>query len=71
MKNQNHIGPLVGCFVSLMLYVLLFFWDASLELSELRSVLQLSVSAVPAFCLQLYKGNAQYGLYGGHSEAFD
>ena len=54
MKNQNHIGPLVGCFVSLMLYVLLFFWDASLELSELRSVLRLSVSAVPAFCLQLW-----------------
>ena len=36
MKNQNHIGLLVGCFTSLMLYVLLFFWDASLELSELR-----------------------------------
>ena len=27
MKNQNHIGLLVGCFTSLMLYVLLFFWD--------------------------------------------
>lgn len=54
MKNQNHIGPLVGCFASLMLYVLLFFWDASLELSELRSVLWLSVSAAPVFCLQLW-----------------
>lgn len=54
MKNQNHIGLLVGCFTSLMLYVLLFFWDASLELSELRSVLRLSVSAVPVFFLQLW-----------------
>ena len=54
MKNQNHIGLLGGCFTSLMLYVLLFFWDASLELSELRSVLRLSVSAVPVFFLQLW-----------------
>lgn len=54
MKNQNHIGLLVGCFTSLMLYVLLFFWDASLELSELLSVLRLSVSAVPVFFLQLW-----------------
>ena len=54
MQNQNHIGLLVGCFTSLMLYVLLFFWDASLELSELRSVLRLSVSAVPVFFLQLW-----------------
>ncbi len=54
MKNQNHIGLLVGCFASLMLYVLLFFWDASPELSELRSVLWLSVSAVPVFFLQLW-----------------
>lgn len=54
MKNRNHIVPLVGFFASLVLYVLLFFWDASLDLSELRTVLLLSFSAVPTFCLQLW-----------------
>lgn len=54
MKNRNHIVLLTGFFVSLALYVLLFFWDVSLELSELRSVLWLSFAAVPAFCLQLW-----------------
>lgn len=54
MKNQNHIALLIGFFVSLVLYILLFFWDVSVELSELQVVLRLSVSAVPAFCLQLW-----------------
>ena len=54
MKNRNHIVLLTGFFVSLALYVLLFFWDVSVELSELQVVLRLSVSAVPAFCLQLW-----------------
>ena len=54
MKNRNHIALLAGFFVSCALYVLLFFWDAPLDLSELRAVLWLSISAVPAFCLQLW-----------------
>lgn len=54
MKNRNHIALLAGFFTSLTLYVLLFFWNAPLSLSELRSVLWLSFSAVPAFCLQLW-----------------
>ncbi len=54
MKNRNHIVLLVGFFASLVLYILLFFWDASLDLSELQTVLCLSFSAVPAFCLQLW-----------------
>lgn len=54
MKNRNHIALLVGFFVSLVLYVLLFLWNVSLDLSELRTVLWLSFSAVPAFCLQLW-----------------
>ena len=54
MKNRNRIALLVGFFVSLVLYVLLLFWDAPLDLSELRTVLWLSFSAVPTFCLQLW-----------------
>jgi len=54
MKDRNHIALLIGCFASLVLYILLFFWDASLGQSELWNVLRLSFSAVPAFCLQLW-----------------
>lgn len=54
MKPRNHVALLIGFFISLVLYILLFFWDTSLALSELRSVLWLSFSAVPAFCLQLW-----------------
>ena len=54
MKNQNHTALLGGFFASLALYILLFFWDVSLELSELRTVLWLSFSVVPAFFLQLW-----------------
>ena len=54
MRSRSHIALLAGFFASLALYVLLFFWDVSLDLSELRAVLLLSFSAVPAFCLQLW-----------------
>lgn len=60
MKNRIHIVLLAGFFASLMLYVLLFFWDASLHLSELHAVLCLSFSAVPAFFLQLWLCQLEY-----------
>ena len=54
MRSRSHIALLAGFFASLALYVLLFFWEAPLTLSEPRAVLLLSFSAVPAFCLQLW-----------------
>ena len=60
MKNRIHIVLLAGFFASLMLYVLLFFWDAPLHLSELQAVLCLSFSAVPAFFLQLWLCQLEY-----------
>ncbi len=54
MRDRDHIALLAGFFVSLVLYVLLFLWDAPLDLSELQAVLWLSVPAAPAFCLQLW-----------------
>lgn len=60
MKNRSHIALLAGFFVSLALYVLLFFWDSALEVSELHAVLCLSFSAVPAFFLQLWLCQLEY-----------
>lgn len=54
MKSRNHIALLAGFFASLALEILLFFWDAPLDLLELRIVLCFSFSVVPAFCLQLW-----------------